>query len=152
VRFHSKRERSAEPLNLPFLLVGNVAISSNKYAVTEGLDIVPCPSSERALGLLRAGTCYQAVFSDLSISDADGIEFVQRVCREFPELPVVIVTEPQDIKFGIMAMLFGASDCIQKPVHPSLILASLNRARRRKHIERNSMRRETEEELRACAF
>ena len=92
------------------------------------------------------------MFSDLSISDADGIEFVQRVCQEFPELPIVIVTEPHEIKFGIMAMLHGASDCIQKPVHPSLMLASLNRARRRKHIERSSIRRDTEQEFRACAF
>lgn len=88
-----------------------------------------------ALKLIRTGNCYSAVFCTLRIGSINGMELLRRVKSEFPQLPVVIVTEPQGLRSAVLASIAGASDFIQTPLDPAKIRASLDRAIIRKRIE-----------------
>jgi FixJ family two-component response regulator len=79
----------------------------------------------------------------LSIRPINGAALLRSVKSEFPELPVVVLTKPKDIRFGILASIVGASDFIQTPVDAVKIRASLDRAIKRKHIEMALLRSET---------
>ena len=102
-----------------------------------GLFPVACPNANQAFELLEKNP-YQAVFYDLRAPGMDGMEFMSRVNQFFPQVAFVMVTQPEDVRDGILAMLSGASDYIQAPLDARAVIASLARAMRRKHLERVS--------------
>jgi DNA-binding NtrC family response regulator len=102
-----------------------------------GLSAVACPNAGQAFELLEKNP-YQAVFYDLRAPGMDGMEFMRRVHQRSPNVAFVMVTRPEDVRYGILAMLSGASDYIQAPLDPRAVIASLARALRRKYLERVS--------------
>ena len=105
-----------------------------------GLFPVACPNANQAFELLEKNP-YQAVFYDLRAPGMDGMEFMSRVNQFFPQVAFVMVTQPEDVRDGILAMLSGASDYIQAPLDARAVIASLARSMRRKHLERVSPKR-----------
>lgn len=103
--------------------------------MADGLHFVPCPTVSNALKLLRAGNCYSAVFCALRMGQINGPELLSSIRSEFPRLPVIVVTKPKDLRFAILACMFGASDFIQTPLSAAKIQASLDRAMTRKLVE-----------------
>jgi DNA-binding NtrC family response regulator len=103
--------------------------------MADGLHFVPCPTVSKALQLLRAGNSYSAVFCALRMGQINGPELLRSIRSEFPRLPVIVVTNPKDLRFAILACIFGASDFIQTPLNAVKIRASLDRAMIRKIIE-----------------
>lgn len=65
----------------------------------------------------------------------DGMELMTRVREDYPEIAFVLITEPEDLRHGILAMISGASDYIVSPLRPCSVKASLNRALKRKRLE-----------------
>lgn len=68
------------------------------------------------------------VLTDLRLVDHDGIEVLQLVKREAPEVPVILMTSYGDIRTAVSAMKHGAFDYVTKPVSPDEILATIHRA------------------------
>lgn len=99
------------------------------------LQTVNCLTGAEALAQIRTKRSYRGVFCYFRLPDIDAMRLVRILHNEFPELPVVIVTEPQDIKWGILGMISGASDFIQTPLNANVLCASLERALTRRCIE-----------------
>ncbi len=121
-------------VSVSFLVVGDSSESSASWLASAGLSGTACSSGDRALELLGQRR-FQAVFCNLRTSGMDGMELLSRIRSGFPEVAVVMVTEPQDLRYGILAMMSGASDFIQLPLQPSGVTASLARALKRKCFE-----------------
>lgn len=117
-----------------FLVVGN-SLRTDISLLAGSLAGTTCANSTQAFDMLTTGR-YQAVFCDLRMPGTDGIEFMSQVLESFPEVAFVMVTEPQDLRYGILAMISGASDYVQTPLGPETVTSSLNRALRRKRFER----------------
>ena len=81
-------------------------------------QIQPCPfeceSADRlAAGLERlARGRFQAVLLALTLPDSQGLDTFLRLHRQAPELPVVVVTRPQDEPLGHIAVREGAQGCL----------------------------------------
>ncbi|NIB40240.1 sigma-54-dependent Fis family transcriptional regulator [Pseudomaricurvus alkylphenolicus] len=85
---------------------------------------------------------YHACLTDLRLPDGDGIELVQWVQKQLPQLPIAVFTAHGNMDTAIAAMKAGAFDFISKPVElehlRSLINTALSLSRAREAAADNS--------------
>lgn len=58
---------------------------------------------------------FDVVVTDVEMPDLNGLELLERLRNKAYDLPVVIMTGHQDIKFSIQGLRLGASDFLMKP-------------------------------------
>lgn len=58
---------------------------------------------------------FDAIVTDVMMPDEDGIQFLGRVHRRWPELPVVLMTGYAQLQMAVNAIKHGAFDFIHKP-------------------------------------
>jgi two-component system, NtrC family, response regulator HydG len=68
------------------------------------------------------------VITDLKMPKMDGIELLQKIRAEQPDLPVVLMTAFATISTAVQAMRLGAFDYVQKPFESDEILMIVDRA------------------------
>jgi len=78
-------------------------------------------NAEEALELLHLHE-YDLVFLDLNMPGMSGIDLLVEVHRQFPHVPVLILTAHAALESAIQAVRLGARDYLIKPVEPVLIL------------------------------
>ena len=66
---------------------------------------------------------YDLIFLDLNMPGMSGIELLAEIHRQYPYIPVMILTANATLESAIQAVRMGARDYLLKPVDPSLILA-----------------------------
>lgn len=79
-----------------------------------GYDVSTADSADTAYGMLELKT-YDAIVSDVMMPGQDGITFLGRVHRTWPEIPVVIMTGYAQLQMAVNAIKNGAFDFIHKP-------------------------------------
>lgn len=94
----------------------------------------PCPDANSALRKL-SDQKYQVVLCGLDVPGMNGMKFLNLVCKGFPEVAVVVVTKPRDLRRAMLAMVSGASGYVQTPLRPEIFSASLRSALKRKSLE-----------------
>ena len=77
--------------------------------------------AEEALDILKVHE-YDLMFLDLSLPGMSGIELLLEVHRQFPHLPVLILTAHAALESAIQAVRLGARDYLIKPVEPVVLL------------------------------
>ena len=73
-------------------------------------------------------------------SELDGIEILERVCKENPGIPVIMMSGHGNIETAVTAINLGAYDFIEKPFNSDRLLLIVKRA-----VEASKLRRENEE-------
>jgi DNA-binding NtrC family response regulator len=81
----------------------------------EGYRLFQADSGEAGLKLLEEGGI-DLVLTDLQMAKISGLDVLEHVTRDFPDLPVVIITGYGTVKSAVEAMRKGAFDYISKPV------------------------------------
>ena len=79
-------------------------------------------SAEAALDCLQSHE-YDLMFLDLNLPGMSGIDLLVEVHRQFPHMPVLILTAHGALESAIQAMRLGARDYLIKPEEPPLILS-----------------------------
>jgi response regulator RpfG family c-di-GMP phosphodiesterase len=92
-------------------------------------------SSEEALVVLQHER-FDAVISDLRMPGIGGMELLNRVGRCYPYTAFLVTTGVDDVDIGVEAMRCGADDYLVKPLRESAVLASLESALQKRHLER----------------
>ncbi len=80
------------------------------------------------------------VLLDLQLPDADGLEMLDQIKREYPETQVIILTAHDSLNNAIESIKRGAYHFISKPYAPEELLSLIEKA-----LEKQSLLRETEE-------
>jgi DNA-binding response OmpR family regulator len=80
-----------------------------------GIDATTANDGEEALRLLEAGLP-QIVVLDMMMPGLGGIEVLRYIKREYPRLPVIMLTGRGSTKDGIEGMRLGAFDYMMKPL------------------------------------
>ncbi|MCF8027456.1 MAG: response regulator [Desulfobacteraceae bacterium] len=83
-------------------------------------------SGQEALDILAADHV-SAVVSDLRMPGIDGFELVNRVSRDYPDIPVMIVTAYDRPKTREVVFKSGASDYMVKPLSTEDLIERINR-------------------------
>jgi response regulator RpfG family c-di-GMP phosphodiesterase len=65
-----------------------------------------------------------------------GLELLSHVRRSFPYVAFLVTTGVDDVDVGVQAMRSGADDYLVKPLHGNAVLASLESALHKRHLER----------------
>jgi DNA-binding NtrC family response regulator len=93
----------------------------------QGFEIVLADSGERALELLRDGN-FSTMISDVRMPGLSGLETLQRARKNFPTLPILLVTAYTDIREAVSAMRDGAVNYLAKPIDLDELLANVRNA------------------------
>ena len=83
-----------------------------------------CPSAEVAFDVFNRDIFSVGVF-DLKLPEMGGLELLNKVLEVAPEFPVFIITAYGDIKTAVEAVKKGASDFIQKPFDPDILIEKI---------------------------
>ncbi len=81
-----------------------------------------------------------AVILDVKMSGLDGIETLERMKAEFPEVPVILLTGHGSIETAVEATKKGAFDFLSKPPDREKILITLRNAIRQSSLLRENLR------------
>ena len=81
-----------------------------------GLDTVSADSLGAAFAKLEAHEDLRLCLTDMRLPDGNGIELVERIQSDYPQLPVAMITAHGNVDSAIRALKAGAFDFISKPV------------------------------------
>jgi DNA-binding response OmpR family regulator len=73
-----------------------------------------------------------ALVLDLALLGPHGWEYLERVTRELPALPVVVCTGQSTVSQRVRGLRMGADDWVTKPCHPEELIARLEAVARRR--------------------
>ena len=80
----------------------------------QGWDITVAESGEKALELLH-GKPVDLVLSDIKMPDMDGLQLAAELRREFPAMPVVLMTGYPSVESAVSALRTRVEDYVIKP-------------------------------------
>jgi DNA-binding response OmpR family regulator len=89
---------------------------------------------EEALNLL-ANNIYDVMVLDLMLPGLSGLDVLQQVKQQYPDLPVIMLTGQGSTREGLAGMRFGAFDFLMKPVDLDELITKITEAvpRKRAH-------------------
>src|ERR671926_140611 len=113
----------------------------------EGHGVVGCGDGAEAVDHLERDGEFDAVVSDIRMTDVDGLEVLAWVRKHAPETPVLLVTAFGNIDGAVDAIRRGAYDYISKPYQVDAIKLVVDRALRHRFLaaENRHLKREIRE-------
>ncbi len=92
-----------------------------------GYEAVVAENALKGLEILASpvGRRIRLIVLDLVMPEMDGLEFLEKLSVQRPELPVIVQTGQGSIEVVVKAMRAGASDFVVKPVNPERLRVSL---------------------------
>ena len=132
-------ERSDGPTRIPILLVDDEALTREFYGdlLTEhGFAVLAASSGNEALSLF-ASKPVEAVVLDIVMPEVSGLEVLEMLHWQDPDLPVIMLTGHATSQNAMAALKLGAFDFIVKGLDPTLVVMAIHRAvrHRRKALE-----------------
>ena len=91
------------------------------------LELEVAESAEEALVMLKKMK-YMMMLCDIDMPGMDGLELLEHVVLEYPEMPVVMLTGNQDVSTPVRAFRMGAMDYLQKPMQTADVRQVVDRA------------------------
>ncbi|MEE9913316.1 MAG: sigma-54 dependent transcriptional regulator [Deltaproteobacteria bacterium] len=80
----------------------------------EGYEVASAADGSEALQILKSGPI-AAVITDLKMPRIDGMQLLNRVNQDYPEVPVIMITAHGTVATAVEALKKGALDYITKP-------------------------------------
>ncbi len=107
----------------------------------EGYRMKAAESAELALELLAREKFFM-VITDAHLGGMTGYEFLGQVRKNWPQMPVLMITAYATTKLGVEAIKAGAVDYLSKPFEPEELLHAVARcAERYRLLEENALLR-----------
>ncbi len=78
---------------------------------------------------------YDVIISDFRMPKMDGMEFIKRVRKVAPKVPIILVTAHGSVEIALAAIEIGAYDYVVKPIHFPQLNVSIERALHLRRIE-----------------
>ena len=93
----------------------------------QGFEVVVAHDAKSGRGRSRA-CAPDVVILDLHLPDGNGLDVLDGLQKDAPEVPVVMLTAHADVKTAVRAIRLGAFDYLTKPVDPDEVVVVVNRA------------------------
>jgi len=92
-----------------------------------GYEAVTAENALKGLEILASpvGRRIRLIVLDLYMPEMDGLEFLEKLSVQRPDLPVIVQTAEGSIEMVVKAMRAGASDFVVKPVNPERLRVSM---------------------------
>ena len=105
----------------------------------EGYRVDVAEDGESALARVDRALPPDVVVTDLKMPRMDGIELLQKLREQDPDIPVLVATAFGDVSAAVRAMRAGAEDYLTKPIDFDALTLGIERA-----LERRDLRAEAE--------
>ncbi|MCO7514629.1 sigma-54 dependent transcriptional regulator [Pseudomonas guariconensis] len=89
------------------------------------------------------------IVSDVRMPGMDGLQLLERLQGQDPDLPVILLTGHGDVPMAVEAMRSGAYDFLEKPFTPQTLLGSLRRALEKRQLVLENRRLHQQADLKA---
>ena len=93
----------------------------NKYIVESA------HSAYSALELLKKHS-FDLVLTDFRLPKMNGLELIEVIKKDEPEIPVILITNYADIRTAVQSIKLGAYEFVNKPVNPEELLKTIKKA------------------------
>ncbi len=126
--------------SLPVVLVDDestVLLSSRMVLASAGIQNVLTVEDSRQLMPLLAEREATVVVLDLFMPYISGTQLLPEIIREYPDMPVIVMTATQEVETAVACMKEGAFDYLVKPVEESRFVSCVKRA-----LELRALRRQ----------
>ncbi len=127
---------------LPILMIDDEQHILNGMMLTlaeAGINHVESELDSRNVSARVSSRAYEIILLDLTMPHISGLEVLQQINADHPEIPVIIVTGINTIESAVDAIRAGAYDYLVKPVEVNRMISIIKRA-----IEVRELRRENE--------
>ncbi len=104
----------------------------------EGYEVASAADGEDALHILKSGPV-AAVVTDLKMPRIDGMELLNRMNREYPDVPVIIMTAHGTVATAVEALKKGALDYITKPFELEEMKSVVAKAIKTRNLQANEL-------------
>jgi len=104
----------------------------------EGYEVTTAADGEQALATLQK-TPIHVVVTDLVMPRMGGMELLQRVAADFPDVPVIVITAHGTVDSAVQALKAGAFDFITKPFEQEELKKVIAKATRAHELERQNV-------------
>src|SRR3954471_2386819 len=115
----------------------NMRASLQTLLGDEGYSVKAVESAEEALHLIGHES-YFMVITDAQLGGLNGYDFLDRLRKDRPELPVLMITAYATPKLAVEAIQAGAIDYLSKPFEPEELLHSVARCAERFRLLREN--------------
>src|SRR5512145_896077 len=104
----------------------------------EGYEVASAADGAEALSILKSGPV-AAVVTDLKMPHIDGMELLNRVSMEYPDIPVIIITANGTVATAVEALKKGALDYITKPFELEEMKSVISKAIKTRNLKVNEL-------------
>lgn len=124
----------------------DLAAATEETLTAAGYEVVRHARAEPALAEL-APDWPGVILSDIRMPGMSGLDFLDHLKEQAPEVPFVVITGHGDVASAVRAMRAGAHDFLEKPCDPNLLIDVMRRAveMRRLQLENLSLRSRLEQ-------
>lgn len=133
---------SAKYPYFPILLVDDEAQALQSFGVSlrsAGINnIISCQDSREVIPMLSKQK-FEVVLLDLWMPHVSGEEILSVVMRDFPDIPVIIITGVNEVETAVKCMKVGAFDYMVKPVEKSRLISGVIRAVELRELQRENI-------------
>ena len=112
----------------------SVRVTVRAFLEGAGYQTGQAEDADAAEALLASGG-YDMVVSDIILPGASGLELLQRIRQNAPDVPVIMITGEPNAETAIEAVHAGATDYLNKPVTKEAILGAVAGAARRHGLD-----------------
>jgi CheY-like chemotaxis protein len=91
------------------------------YLEDSGFEVIQASDGPTGIDLIRRERP-DLVLCDLRMPGMDGLQVLATVTREFPDLPILVVSGMGGMSDAIQALKFGAWDYVTKPIEDMAVL------------------------------
>jgi len=92
-----------------------------------GYEITSCTKVAEGLQAFEKNKA-DLIITDYRLPDGTGMEVLDQVMRDYPETPVILITNYSDIRTAVKSMKMGAFEYITKPINPDELLLTVKQA------------------------
>ncbi len=104
-----------------------VRISCKKCLTPEGFDVTMAGTGLEGMKLTKENH-YDLILTDLKMPDMDGMEFLMMIKETQPGAKVIMITGYSTVDHAEEAMRLGASNYVEKPFTPDVLIAAVKDA------------------------
>jgi len=95
-----------------------------------GLVVLEAEDGEKAIELIGGENVLEvdAIICDVRMPNINGVEAVAYLRREYPSIPVIVLTGYPDVKLAVEFMKEGVIEYLVKPVEKEALIDVINKA------------------------
>lgn len=98
------------------------------WLTKKGFDAERVTSVKAALLSLEQDSQRDLILSDLRLPDHDGLTLLKWIQKHGMHIPFIVMTSYAEVQNAVLAMKLGATDYIEKPFNPDILLEKIHEA------------------------